>query len=368
MHAEDSRPRIEEVTAERVQHYLRRSGYPDAIVSEIRPIGDTKPGHLKSHGYGKPLQVTFRSQGRAHHLVIRTMNPDGFGHDRRADRFESFILAYDTFDRVPRHVRAIDAGAFDEAGNLVSAARGEAFLLTEFVGGELYAKDLMGLASHRVAPPLAVARVRALALYLADLHRVSASPEAYVRSIRDVVGHGEGIFGLVDSYPETHPVVPRSRAEKIELEAVRIRADLRRRGHRARRTHGDFHPFNILFREGCDFSLLDASRGGAGDPADDVACLTINFIFFALTNGDVRFDGAMRMLWDEFWSVYLETADDGELFSVVPLFYAWRALVVASPIWYPSISDPTRDRLFTFAERLLQGEPFTPNDVDSLLR
>ena len=34
--------------------------------------------------------------------------------------------------------------------------------------------------------------------------------------------------------------------------------------------HGDFHPWNLLFREGVEFSVLDRSRGEWGEPADDV--------------------------------------------------------------------------------------------------
>jgi aminoglycoside phosphotransferase (APT) family kinase protein len=43
--------------------------------------------------------------------------------------------------------------------------------------------------------------------------------------------------------------------------------------------HGDFHPWNILFQNDCDFAVLDRSRGEWGDPADDVAPLTINYLF-----------------------------------------------------------------------------------------
>jgi aminoglycoside phosphotransferase (APT) family kinase protein len=31
--------------------------------------------------------------------------------------------------------------------------------------------------------------------------------------------------------------------------------------------HGDFHPWNILFRAAVDFSVLDRSHGEYGDPA-----------------------------------------------------------------------------------------------------
>jgi aminoglycoside phosphotransferase (APT) family kinase protein len=355
------------ISAPQVQHYLRRHGYPDAIVSGLKPLGESSDG-LKSYGYGKPLAIQFRSQGRMRELVLRTMAPDMFGHDRRSDRVDTFILAFDSFDRIPQHVRAIDVGAFDEAGNMASFERGEPFLVTEYAGGELYARDLKAAAVRKEPTATDLDRAKALALYLSELHRQPVGEDAYVRSIRDTVGHGEGIFGLVDSYPEEHAVVPQSRAQALELEAVRWRHKLRRYPHRARRVHGDFHPFNILFRTGCDFSVLDASRGAAGDPADDVACLSINYAFFALLAGDDAFTGACRRLWDAFYGAYIYATGDRELFEVAPLFFAWRTLVVASPLWYPGASDALRDRMMRFAERLLAGEPFAPDRVGELLR
>src|SRR5690606_28742312 len=124
-------------------------------------------------------------------------------------------------------------------------------------------------------------RVELLAGYLAGLHRPLDAPVAYTRSIRDLVGSGEGIFGIVDAYPRDEPGLS-ERLARIEAAAVGWRWDLRRHTDRACRIHGDFHPFNVLFDDRGALSLLDASRGSVGDPADDVAALAVNFLFFGL--------------------------------------------------------------------------------------
>ncbi|MCK6544527.1 phosphotransferase [Myxococcota bacterium] len=350
-----------------LQEYLRRHGYPDALLTAVSPLGEQPESSVKSYGYGRPLRISFTSRGVPHEVVIRTMRPDPFGHDRRSDRFATLMLAHDSFDAIPGHVRALDLGAFDEAGNLISLPRGEPFLVTEYVPGTLYAKDLRELAPARRARPVDQARAERLAGYLAELHVESASERAYVRSIRDVLGSGEGIFGLADSYPRGHPVASAERLADLEVACVRWRWKLKDRTHRARRTHGDFHPFNLLFADGTELAVLDASRGVAGDPADDVTCLSINYLFFALTHGDRAFDGAMRELWRTFWGVYLDRTADHELLDVVAPFFAWRALVVASPVWYPGIPDAVRDVIFRFAERLLAGARFDPDHVEDLI-
>jgi aminoglycoside phosphotransferase (APT) family kinase protein len=63
---------------------------------------------------------------------------------------------------------------------------------------------------------------------------------------------------------------------------------------------GDFHPFNVLL-DGDRVVLLDTSRGSEGEPADDVACLAINFLFFGLEHRQAWASGLGR-LWDAFFA------------------------------------------------------------------
>lgn len=356
------------LTRDAIERWLRdRHGQPDAVVVALRPLGVEDAG-LKAYGYGLPLHLTWRAGGEEHHAVLRTMTPDPFGHDRRADRVAQAVLSHDTFDRFPLHVRPLEAGVIAADGSLVPMpAGGEPYLITSYVEGSVYGRDLERLLHRPDAMELDVARARALATYLAELHAIPGDRGAYLRSIRDLVGSGEGIFGLCDSYPSGDPVVTPARLQALEVQAVRWRWKLRARsGHRARRVHGDFHPYNLLFRSRVAFSVLDASRGGTGDPADDVTCLTINYLFFGLLAAE-RFEGPHRDLWETFWQGYLSATADDEVLEVAPPYFAWRALVLASPLWYPGVAPRVREALLTFVERLLDGRPFSPRHVEELL-
>ena len=368
------------ITVPAIERYLTRRHGPVTNV-RVSELGQSTQETLKDYGYGRPLRIDFEVGGAPRTEVLRTMSADPFGHDRRADRVGSMVLDFDTFGRMPRHIHPLDVGCF-EGEELVSMGRGEAWLVTDYVEGELYARDLKAL-QHAAAPsPLDLARAAALAGHLAEVHSAAgddglpgqsfaqngAQNFAWVRAIRDTIGSGEGIFGLTDSYPDDHPVATRDRLMRLEQAAVAWRWGARDHvRRRARRTHGDFHPFNILFREGVDLTALDCSRGAIGEPADDVCCLSINYLFFRLAGGAQRFDGALRVLWDHFWGRYLEVTRDHEVRAMVAPFFAWRALVVASPLWYPHIADEVRERLFVFAERLLGGHAFAPDRVDELL-
>jgi hypothetical protein len=65
-------------------------------------------------------------------------------------------------------------------------------------------------------------------------------------------------------------------------------------------------------------------------------------------------------LWDRFWERYfLSSGDTGVLETVAP-YFAWRGLVLASPVWYPRLAADDRARVLDFAERVLAAERFDP--------
>lgn len=330
--------------------------YPGATIERITPLTDdeTSGEAMKALGYGKPLRIELARDGERHTVVFHTARPDDFGHDRRADRVGNLVLAYDTFGTLPNHVRAIDVGVVRSDGELVSVAgTGEPYMLTTWADGELYADELRRIAAASTASDRELAHAERLATLLLEIHAEPGSHAgAYTRAIRDLLGHGEGIFGLVDSYAPG-PLTPRLRA--LEEACLAWRWKLRGRTERLRRTHGDCHPFNIVF--GDDVWLLDASRGSQGDPADDVACLTINYLFFGV--GRPGWASGLGRLWDRFWQTYL-AGDRVDVLAAVAPFYAWRALVLASPKWYPHLGDADRDRILAFAERVLAAERFDP--------
>lgn len=331
--------------------------YPGATIERVTALKDDESSGeaMKALGYGKPLRIELRAGDDHHTLVFHTARPDDFGHDRRADRVGNLVLAYDTFGKLPSHVAAIDVGTVRTDGELVSlASTGEPYLLTTWASGTLYADELRRIATTGIASEPDITTAEQLARLLLDIHSAPGSHAgAYTRAIRDLLGHGEGIFGLVDSY-QPSALTPRLRA--IEEACLAWRWKLRDRTERLRRTHGDFHPFNILVDH--HITLLDASRGSEGDPADDVACLTINYLFFGV--GRPAWQSGLGRLWDRFWQTYL-AGDRVDVLAAVAPFYAWRALVLASPKWYPHLTDADRDRILGFAERALAAERFDPS-------
>jgi hypothetical protein len=338
---------------------------PGGRLLSAEPLApDTGSGATgKAEGYGKPLRLRIRDAGGAERtLVFRTAAANEFGHDRRADRCEEMLLAFDTFNSVPRHVAALDVGAILHDGRLLSLRQaGEMYLVTGWAEGALYAEDLRRIARDGEASPLDQARCQALAGYLAGLHRERLDdPVAWRRAIRDLCGHGEGIAGICDAYPKDAPGADPERLREIERRCLEWRFLLRDSPGRLRRTHGDFHPFNIVFQPGvAEFALLDASRGGRGDPADDLAALAVNYVFFAVERPGSWARG-LGPLWHRFFATYLERSGDPEVLDSLAPFLAWRLLVVACPRFYPGLAAGARSALLSLAERALGSRRFDP--------
>lgn len=342
---------------------------PGAVIRNVVALGSDEQERgetAKGAGYGAPLRIDVDVRGKPHALVLHTATPNDFGHDRRADRAAEVLLAADTYQHLPQHVRVLDVGAYRGTDEVVSlAGTGEFYLLTTHAEGTTYAEDLRRIARDGAANDLDVLRVARLVEYLVELHaeRPAGTPAQYVRAVRDTIGGGEGVFGIVDAYPDDVPGAPRARLERIEAECVRFRGRLRRRHERLRRTHGDFHPFNVLFDARSELALLDASRGSVGDPADDVTCMAVNFPFFSLGHPGA-WRGAFRGLWSSFWERYAEGSGDRDLTTVAAPFLAWRGLVLASPVWYPELVESDRDRILGFVEAALRAPRFTPALAD----
>ncbi len=125
---------------------------------------------------------------------------------------------------------------------------------------------------------------------------------------------------------------------------------------------------DVIFREWTDFMVLDQSRGEWGEAADDVAVMTSNYLFFGLLKTDDReLDKDFKLFYETFFDVYLRETSDYELLEVIQPFYAFRGIVVASPIWYPHITMDTRRKLFNIIRNVLDTEEFDYKGVSKYL-
>ncbi|HUV03286.1 MAG TPA: phosphotransferase [Desulfobacteria bacterium] len=365
---------------DKIRAYLERTfGTPVRLMS-VKELGlesgskqeGGEQEEIKGFGYGKPYFVTFErgDNGEVQEVVISSMKGDGFGHDHFSDRAQILLWQHHAFNTLPKHVKSLDVGYVTKEGRMASVRDAkEFFIVCEKVEGIEYVNDLNRLRDGGSLTELDKERVSTLASYLAAIHAVkSEEEELYIRRMRELVGHSECIFGLTDSYPSGNEFITNDELKEIEKRCIDWRWKLKERTKRLCMVHGDFHPWNVMFREGADFTVLDRSRGEWGEAADDVTAMTINYLFFGLLKTDGKdVDKEFKELFDLFFDVYLEKTGDDALLKVIQPFYAFRGLVVASPVWYPNISMETRRKLFNFIKNVLEADDFDYKGVAKYL-
>src|SRR5581483_11304854 len=276
---------MNQVDRTEVQRYLEAHFGAAIRISDLSILGEQpQASELKGYGYGKPVKVDYEMNGERHAAVLETITPGPFGHEHMADRAQILLWSHRAFNHLPRHVRSLDVGGFAKDGAMLSMGDVEEFFaVNEFVEGTEYYKDLERLRDGGELQDRDIARADALCDYLVAIHQVHGpDPGLYTRRVRELVGHHECIMGILDSYPEAFDGMSAAMLKEIEKACVEWRWRLKAYAHRLRQVHGDFHPWNVLFREGTDFTVLDRSRGEWGDPADDLAAMTINYLFFSL--------------------------------------------------------------------------------------
>jgi hypothetical protein len=345
------------INEDAIRAYLFRQ-FKDIQRVEIRRLG--------SGVQGSGFLIEMKTSEGEKSYVVKTLLPEGFGHDYPSDRAAVFLLDLDEYGKLPKHVEAVDVLAEMEGGTVKSIGGGiEYYLLMEKGEGTDYFNDLASFADKERLENQDIEKITSMARYLSEIHAVKKdSKTLYWRKLRDTVGHGECLMGVFDIYPVG--AVPYEVMTNIIKKSVDWIYRLKPRYKRLSQIHGDFHPGNIWFKNGGDFILLDRSRGPWGEPADDVTALTINYIFFSLKNhGEVR--GAYRQGLELFFEEYIKATGDGEITGVVAPFYAFRAAVVANPIFYPELGAEARQKIFRFADNVLSHNSFAVERVNEYL-
>ena len=344
----------------KVENYLRGRFGPATRLKEMKPLGEGV--------HGAAYLLKFRTANEDKCLIMKALFPSRFGHDHYSDRAQVLLLAQANYNEMSKHVKAMDVvGESPERLLSVKDAK-EFYIFMEEAKGEPYFSDLDAILKRGYLEDLDRERARMLANFLADIHKIKYSeqdaPILYRRRIRDLIGHGECIMGIIDSYDS----VEFTTDEELISYAGKCLGwwgKIRGRCERLCSVHGDYHPGNIRLH-GDDFVLLDRSRGSWGEPADDVSCLGINYVHYAIKDCGT-FDGPFAELFRLFLTFYLEKTKDDGFFEVTQPFFAFRVLVIANPKFYPDDAIETKRKLLDFGLSVLETEKFDTERIPEYL-
>ena len=358
-----------QIDSKEIEDYLGTLfGAPTKLIS-IEKIGEG------FHNAGFLIIISISNQIKR--IVMRVVRGDtGWGHDYLSDHSSVLLLQHSLLRSAPVGTcsESFDVAALTSDGTIKSIGESIEFLhfVDEIPESESspYSKDLFKIAEKQSLSDNDILRARVIAEYLAKLHsQKNQNPNLYSRHIRDLIGHGEMLMGVIDTYPPANNLDFTSieELERIEVETVRWRNRIKHSSERCSRIHGDVHPFgNLRFKGDNSILALDMSREKFGEPADDVAGMSINYLFFSIwKHGKLtpHFEKLFRIFLDE----YINKTKDEDILRYMPPFYAFRGTVIAHPLYYPDLETFKRRKIFNFILNVINDKEFNSDSLESYI-
>lgn len=333
---------------------------------QVRGIDEPRPTNAKAHGMTDTLAVSaVLADGSPARLYLKTPDESLYAETLVSDRLREVAWRLEGYPNIPGHVTCAATAWIAPDGTLrpVELSLDGCCLVEWEAPGRPYHERLADLDAEPAESCRAA--VDALCDYLVGLHRPVPGEQRrlYDRMLRDTLMNA--VFRLIDGASDYWDGRPVERRE-IERRFVEWRAALSRRSNRLRRTHNDFHPWNILF-DGGRITVIGARVPGMGDPAEDLAALLVNYLWFGLRRRG-GLGGAYRDAFVRLWSRYRRLTGDDECETVFAPFFAKRLLVLINPVYYPDQPSALVNALTALAVAVLRGEINALGDPDSLAR
>jgi len=251
--------------SERYKNYMDFETKVDLYLKErFGPGAELKGMERRGKGtHGTGYLLTFTLPGEERQVVMKSLSPSGFGHDHYSDRAQVLLLAHSNYNEMDKHIKALDVvGDSSDRFTSLKEAR-EFYIFMEKASGTDYFKDLDVVLEQGRLYPEDRKKARRLACFLAGIHQKKYTGEEaktlYRRRIRDLIGHGECIMGIIDAYNGADFTSDEELVGYVK-KSLPWWEKIRNRAKRLCEVHGDFHPGNIWFQDH-DFVLLDRARG-----------------------------------------------------------------------------------------------------------
>lgn len=318
-------------------------------------------------------RVNFLIDDETKQVAIRTLKPIDFSHDYPSDRAAYFWIQHHSSKRLQNHIESLGViGVSKKSGDVGRIdIYDEFFQIIEWARGDEFVNDLERIYKTGKATENDFKKAVILSSYLAKVHKQSfqgtkeRALSLYKRHTRDIVGSAF-LLDVLDTYPMSVKFASKEQISEFVSKIYVFREKIKNHSERLKKIHGDFHPGNIRFFGKNQFIVLDASRVIWGEPADDVAALSINYLWFGLRQTG-KFEGVFRKLFETFWENYLRKTNDEEITKFMPLFLAVRSVVLNHPLFFQSVGDDVRKKLFKISVGLIDAGNFNPKQINGFL-
>lgn len=355
------------INEEELKKYLK-SKYKNKI-SEI------KIKKLGSGVLGTGYSINFKLNDENKTLIIKSLFKENLGMDHYSDRASSLLEAHDNYNKMENHIKSEDVIAQNEDDSLISIGNAKEFyILMEEAKGENLFKDFENIKKSKLLNEKTKDKIKKISDFLVKLHKNKhESISLYRRKIRDIIGSGGSLIGLLDMHPENDFRKFEKEWTEIIKRSINFWKKSRNLNHRLSEIHADFHPGNLWF-DGDKLIILDRSKGRFGEPADDIIAFGINPIMYALITNE-KFEGPFKEIFDLFWNNYFKQTKDKEMRKIMAPYIAFRISVITNPLFYndkffgaAEKASLIRKKLINFALNVLKEDEFNPEKINLYMK
>jgi len=329
-----------------------------------------KFSHIGSGWVANGHELKFRVEGEDKKVAIRVLKDVDFSHDYPSDRGAYLSLQHRSSKMLPNHNKSIGVIAVSPDSNdlVETAEHDEYFQVLEWAKGKEYLDDILEISKRDNLIKTDIKRAKTLSDYLVMIHKIGFKGDQeharslYKRHTRDFVG-SSFLMDVLDTYPDKVGFASKNEIYNFVNQIYIHRENTKHMFTRLRKIHGDFHPGNVRF-DGEEFEILDSARVIWGEPADDVACMAINYVWNSIKQRG-SFGGGYAELFSVFYDNYIQKTGDKQICKLIPMFFAVRSVVLNHPLFFEE-KDENRKKLFNLSLKLLNKGNFSGQLLTSL--
>jgi len=239
----------------------------------------------------------------------------------------------------------------------------EIYQIQEFGGeGKSYLQILEGNTNKKNIDLKDKEEINKIIDYITEIHKIKHPSQdkkrldaVYNDFLRNVIGHPEYILQLFHDMPKDNTVLsPDKQGEFLTLMIENMHY-FKNKSERLTAIHGDFWGANVFFNDNASMYVIDHSRMPWGDPGFDVGLFMGSYIISYHKTKNPYF----KELANYFLERYIEKTGDKEVLNTMIYALGLIAVIYASPLHVPDISDETRKSVYLHIVKMLKQKRFS---------